>query len=181
MRLKPAPEWDVSQWFNTPRALQLSDFLGRVVVLHAFQMLCPGCVSLALPQAQRFHTSFSSDEVAVVGLHSVFEHHAEMQPDALAAFIHELRFSFPIGIDRHEAGARMPNTMQSYHLQGTPSTVLIDRDGKLRLARLGHVDSSELKKMIGVLLGEGLSLLSHEGEDQGLVCTPEVGGGALKS
>ena len=45
-----APPLQTNRWFNAP-ALQLSELRGRVVVLEVFQMLCPGCVSLALPQA----------------------------------------------------------------------------------------------------------------------------------
>jgi peroxiredoxin len=147
-------------------------FGGRVLVLHTFQMLCPGCVSLALPQAQKVHTMFAQDEVAVVGLHTVFEHHTAMQPHALKAFIHEYRLTFPFGVDRHEQGATIPNTMEAYQLRGTPGTVLIDKQGYLRLAHFGQVDSLELGKMIGLLLGERPDVLSGS-ENQGAVCTPE--------
>src|SRR5690606_20270412 len=39
-----APELQVSRWFNTPAPLSLAALRGRVVVVEAFQMLCPGCV-----------------------------------------------------------------------------------------------------------------------------------------
>jgi hypothetical protein len=44
-----APELTVAQWFNTPTPLSLEGLRRRVVFLHTFQMLCPGCVSLAIP------------------------------------------------------------------------------------------------------------------------------------
>ena len=37
-------------------------------MIEAFQMLCPGCVSHGLPQAQRIQHAFG-DAVAVLGLH----------------------------------------------------------------------------------------------------------------
>ena len=43
--LELAPTLQVRQWLNTPEAISLEGLRGRVVVLHAFQMLCPGCVS----------------------------------------------------------------------------------------------------------------------------------------
>lgn len=43
----PAPEWDAVGWFNSG-PLTLADLRGRVVVLEAFQMLCPGCVAHGL-------------------------------------------------------------------------------------------------------------------------------------
>ena len=47
----PAPPLQVAQWFNTKQPLTLEGLRGRVVVLHAFQMLCPGCVQHAVPQS----------------------------------------------------------------------------------------------------------------------------------
>ena len=48
-----APTWSTTEWLNTPEPLTLERLRGRVVLLHAFQMLCPGCVSRGIPQAQR--------------------------------------------------------------------------------------------------------------------------------
>ena len=42
-----APELSVTRWFNAPAPLSLAKLRGRVVLLHDFQMLCPGCVSYA--------------------------------------------------------------------------------------------------------------------------------------
>ena len=67
-----APEWQLGRWFNTDRPLSLSLLRGKVVVAHAFQMLCPGCVSHAVPQAEKVHQMFPREDVAVVGLHTVF-------------------------------------------------------------------------------------------------------------
>ena len=53
-----APELITTRWFNTDRALTLADLRGRVVVIEAFQMLCPGCVSHSLPQAMRVAETF---------------------------------------------------------------------------------------------------------------------------
>ena len=74
----PAPAWQISQWFNSERALSLADFRGRVIALHAFQMLCPGCVQQGLPQAARIARLFDPARVAVVGLQAR-QHHVGVQ------------------------------------------------------------------------------------------------------
>ena len=153
--LKTAPEWETVRWFNTPQPLSLAALRGRVVVLHAFQMLCPGCVQLALPQAQRIHDTFPRDEVAVVGLHTVFEHHAAMGPVALEAFLHEYRLGFPVGVDAPGGGTTVPRTMAAYGMQGTPTLVLIDRAGHIRKQRFGHEQDLRLGAEIMALLREG--------------------------
>ena len=153
---QPAPAWQTSQWFNTAAALQLQDLRGRVVVLHAFQMLCPGCVQQGLPQAQRIQAAFDERDVAVVGLHAVFEHHAAMTAVSLRAFLHEYRVDFPVGVDAHAADARdpIPLTMRAYGLQGTPSLLLIDRRGDLRLHAFGAAEDLAVGAAIAALVGE---------------------------
>jgi peroxiredoxin len=138
MKLSQAKPWQTSQWLNSPISLTLESLRGKVILLEAFQMLCPGCVSHALPQAQRAAEAFHKDDLVVIGLHCVFEHHsAQGTKDALQAFLHEYRISFPVGIDLAAPEGGVPLTMKAYGLQGTPSTLLIDRQGRLRKHKFG--------------------------------------------
>ena len=150
------PPWSTSAWFNSPGSLGLDDLRGRVVVLHAFQMLCPACVHHGLPQAQRLRATFPAQEVAVVGLHTVFEHHAAMTPVSLEAFLHENRIAFPVGVDAPaaEAGDPLPQTMRAYGMQGTPTLLLYDRGGRLRRHAFGTEDDLLLGAAIATLLAE---------------------------
>lgn len=143
-----------SQWFNSATPITLESLRGRVVVLHTFQMLCPGCVSHGVPQAVRVHETFAQRDVAVIGLHTVFEHHAVMGPAALEVFIHENRLRFPIGVDAAVPGQDLPATMAAWQLQGTPSLVLFDRAGRLRVKHFGQIDDLALGGIIGQLMGE---------------------------
>jgi len=148
-----APPWQVSRWFNSA-PLTLADLRGRVVVAHAFQMLCPGCAMQALPQMQRVRQIFPADRVAVIGLHTVFEHHEAQGPLALEAFLYEYRYAFPVGVDAHADGDPLPLTMRAYAMQGTPTLMLIDAQGKLREQHFGVLDDLALGAALGRLLGE---------------------------
>ena len=149
-----APEWQVEVWLNTPAPLELSQLRGRVVLLHAFQMLCPGCVSHAVPQAERVHREYAELGVAVIGLHTVFEHHAAMMPMALEVFLHEYRVTHPVGVDVAVDGIAIPATMRRYGMRGTPTLILIDRAGKLRMHEFGRMEDLRLGMMLGQLLAE---------------------------
>ena len=153
----PAPPWHISHWLNTPLPITLEALRGRVVVMHAFQMLCPACVAHGLPQAMRIREVFPEDAVCVVGVHTVFEHHAVMNFEALKAFVQEYRLNFPIGIDEPGGQSAVPLTMQAYGLQGTPSLVLIDKGGRMRLNHFGRVDDLVVGAAIGQLIEEGRS------------------------
>lgn len=152
---KLAPQWSIDCWFGTDGPLDLESLRGRVVVLHAFQMLCPGCVSHGLPQAKRVAAAFSTSDVAVVGLHSVFEHHDVMGPQALRAFLHEYAIDFPVGVDRPGTDGPLPQTMARYQMRGTPTLVLIDRAGRLRVQAFGRPDDLWVGAAVGGLLEEG--------------------------
>ncbi len=149
-----APPLEVSQWLNTDTPLTLEALRGRVVVVEAFQMLCPGCVSHGLPQATRVAETFRSEDVQVIGLHTVFEHHDAQTPVALAAFLHEYRIRFPVAVDMPGEGRYLPRTMKTYDMQGTPTMVLIDRAGRRRAQHFGDVPDLLLGAEIMSLLRE---------------------------
>ena len=154
MIVRPAPEWNIAEWLNSDVHLSLDAFRGRTLVALAFQMLCPGCVQQALPQLKRVSESFDPAEVAVIGLHSVFEHHeAQGRKEVLAAFLHENALRFPIAIDQ-PGPDNMPLTFRAYAMQGTPTLLLIDRLGGLRMQRFGHIDDLRLGAAVASLAVE---------------------------
>jgi thiol-disulfide isomerase/thioredoxin len=152
---RPAPEWQTAAWFNTPTPMTLASLRGRVVMLHAFQMMCPGCVLHGIPQAQRVAAAFADAPLTVVGLHTVFEHHDVMGPAALDVFLKEFRVAFPVAVDRPGAsGASLPATMQGYAMRGTPTVVLIDAQGLVRHHVFGPYEDLRLGHDLGKLIAE---------------------------
>lgn len=140
-----APELITEHWLNTPKSISLKELRGKIVVIEAFQMLCPGCVSHGIPQTRRIIDTFSAEDVAVLGLHTVFEHHeVQGQHAALAAFVHEYAITFPVGVDAPSSNNPLPQSMINYSLRGTPSLILIDRRGQYRTQHFGMISDLEL-------------------------------------
>jgi peroxiredoxin len=154
MTILSAPEFAAARWYNTPAPITLAELRGRVVMLHAFQMLCPACVAHGAPQAQRAYNLFRATDLAVIGLHTVFEHHRAMTPVSLEAFIHEYRLTFPIGVDQPSDDGPIPVTMRRYQMRGTPTTIIIGRDGCVRHHGFGQEDDLALGAKLGSLLAE---------------------------
>jgi hypothetical protein len=148
----------VSQWFNSGHPVTLDSLRGKVVLMHAFQMLCPACVMQATPQAVRIWQRYLLDEhdsaVAVIGLHAVFEHHHVMTPAALAVYLHEFRVPFPVGVDAAGIHGPIPQTMHAYGMQGTPTMLLIDAAGHLRKHHFGVESDKVLIADIDYLIAE---------------------------
>lgn len=150
-----APVWRIVRWLNASEPVDLEAQRGQVVVACAFQMLCPGCVSHAIPQLKALHELFTPLGAVVVGLHTVFEHHEAMTAAALQAFLHEYGVRCPVGIDAPAAdGTGIPQTMAAYRMQGTPTILLIDRSGRLRRQAFGHVSDMQIGAEVMQLLLE---------------------------
>ena len=162
-----APELEVTDWLNTDTPISLAGLRGRVVLIEAFQMLCPGCVSHSLPQASKVTQLFKPEDVTVLGLHTVFEHHsAQGTKEALSAFMHEYRIPFPVGIDAPSPVGTTPKTMTKYSMRGTPTTILIDRNGILRKQSFGRVEDMVLGAELMALVSESaLDIAEQKGQE----------------
>lgn len=75
----------------------------------------------------------------MIGLHAVFEHHDVMTVDALKVFVEEYRIAFPVAIDKPADSGTIPNTMASYQMRGTPTLIIIDQKGRVRLNHFGRM------------------------------------------
>ena len=178
-KLNPAPELLVQKWLNADEPLSLEKLRGKVVAIFAFQMLCPACIERSIPQAKRVHQIFSSKDVAVIGLHTVFEHHQAMQEESLKAFLHEYRVNFPVAIDlpSEDENDPIPQTMRTYRTQGTPTLLLFDRNGCLRQHKFGHEQDLVLGAEIMALLREesfNFTLTDNSSNNYGN-CSAETG------
>ena len=112
----------------------------------------------SMPQAirlwQHYRASPMANDVVILGLHSVFEHHAVMNPQALAVYLYEFKIPFAVGVDRPGQSSPLPVTMQAYGMRGTPTTLFIDRQGRLRAQHFGIEPDSDMVQRIDQLLGE---------------------------
>jgi peroxiredoxin len=149
-----APELLVERWFNTDQPLTLAGLRGRVVVIAAFQVLCPNSITCAVPQARKIYETFAPSDVTVIGMHTTFEHHDAFSGAVLKAFIQEYRLKFPIALDQPNPASPIPHTMERYQMRGTPSLVLIDRHGMVRKHAFGAVDDLRIGAEIGALTQE---------------------------
>ncbi|EPZ49904.1 antioxidant, AhpC/TSA family [Bacteriovorax sp. BAL6_X] len=142
----------VDKWVNCKDGHELDVEGPGIKIIHAFQMLCPGCVYRGIPQCIELYKKYNSENVIVVGLHTVFENHHAMTPDCLDVFIKEWRLPFPIGIDKRIEGNKIPETMKAYQLQGTPSLIIIDHLGEIQLQHFGYIEQEKLETFIDHLI-----------------------------
>ena len=71
-------------------------------------------------------------------------------------------------MDAHDPGVALPITMGRFQLRGTPSLVVIDRAGRIRVNAFGQVDDLAVGAILARLIDEPRSESKPD-------CGPDIG------
>ncbi|MFF8913898.1 TlpA family protein disulfide reductase [Streptomyces sp. NPDC015032] len=128
--------------------LDVADFQGKVVVINAWGSWCPPCRAEA-PYFNKVAKEMKTKDVEFVGINArdgnkslskTFEDDFDMAYPSLYDPTGKLLLSgFPKG---------------TVSLQSIPSTVILDKNGKIAARALGSIDDNKLHKMIDPLVRE---------------------------
>lgn len=140
----PAP--DVSGTTLTGEALRLSDYRGKVVVLNVWASWCAPCRAEA-PALNALSEEFLDDGVHFIGLNT------RDSQAAAEAFVASKGVPYPSLVDSD--GRIQVQFVDSLPPQAIPSTVIIDREGRVAARALGKVSESDLRGLIEPLITEG--------------------------
>ncbi|MFF8969917.1 TlpA family protein disulfide reductase [Streptomyces sp. NPDC014995] len=141
----PAP--DLSGKTLEDKQLAVSSFKGKVVVLNVWGSWCAPCRAEA-PNFQKVSTDLASQGVQFVGINV-----ADAQVKSALAFEKQYGVTYPSLYDpssklmlRFEKGTLNP--------QAIPSTLVLDRDGKIAARSLAALSEEKLRSMIAPVLAE---------------------------
>lgn len=116
----------------------LADHRGKVVLLNLWATWCGPC-RYEIPELQSLHDRYKGKGFEVVGV-SIDEGGAE----AVREFVDEQKMTYPVVLDPE---GKLANIMETSVL---PTTVLLDRDGKVVWKKMGAVmpNDTELEQSI---------------------------------
>jgi peroxiredoxin len=117
----------------------LSSLHGKVVILNFWYAACEPC-RLEMPALERYYQTHKSEGLVVLGANIVDD--AQTTQD----FSKTLGVSYPVFRD---PGQRAYDT---YQVNKTPSSFIIDRDGVIRQVTVGPLDTSALDETVRPLL-----------------------------
>ncbi|MFM8551027.1 MAG: TlpA family protein disulfide reductase [Nitrospiraceae bacterium] len=100
------------------QAVRSSDLKGKVVVLNFWATWCGPCKD-EMPALDRLRKHFDAQDVAVLTVTT------DVQREGIAGFLRELALSLPVLLDESR------EVSDAFTVRGLPTTVVIDRDGKL--------------------------------------------------
>lgn len=143
-----APAWKLNGLDD--KAVQSSDFKGKVVVFNFWATWCPPCVR-EIPDFVEVQKEFKDKGVVFVGVsvdkpRSKDKKDVEENKKKVKAFVEKMKINYPIvwgdkKVDKDYGG-----------ITGIPQTYVIDKKGVIRASHLGMISKKDLLKSLKPLL-----------------------------
>lgn len=122
------------------KAVKLSDFRGKRVVLNFWATWCPPCRA-EMPDLNRVAAAYKSQGVVVLAVDQL------ETPAKVAAFFSEVGIgASPAVIPIYDSQGTVA---QEYYVEALPSTFVIDSSGVIRSVTLGPVAAGTLEAQLG--------------------------------
>ncbi|MHC4508064.1 MAG: redoxin domain-containing protein [Planctomycetota bacterium] len=126
-----APEFEGGTWLNSP-PLKMSDFRGKVTVIHFYAFGCGNCVR-TLPYYNDWREQFPAESFRIVGIHRP-ETQRERQIEKVKEKAAEARIEYPIAIDNESLN------WNAWANGIWPSIYLVDKNGFVRYWWYGELN-----------------------------------------
>ncbi len=122
------------------RPQALSQWRGKVLVVNYWASWCPPCIR-EMPAFSRLHSHYAPWGVQFVGIG--MDEVSKMQ-----AFVKTTPVSYPL------LAADFANPNPALEIKGLPYTLVIGRDGRVEMTRLGPLDEATLEPLLRRLTGQ---------------------------
>ncbi len=119
----------------TGKQVKLSDYSGRPVLINAWATWCPPCQA-EMPDLNAFYQKNKAGGFIILGVN------AGETRDVAADFAKQQMLSFPILLDSNEA------LMDSLSIQDYPTSILVGKDGNIKLVHVGMFSAETLDQEI---------------------------------
>ena len=135
-----APELTLNDIKGT--ANSLSNYRGQVVLDNLWATWCPPCKA-EMPLLQEYYTQHKNDDFIVIAIED-----GDPTSDVIS-FVNEYSLTFPVWLDpTYQA------TDDVFKTKNLPSSYIIDRAGRVRLAWVGAINYTNLDRYVTSLIKE---------------------------
>jgi thiol-disulfide isomerase/thioredoxin len=129
----------------TGQVIQTDTLAGRVILVNAWATWCGPCV-VEMAGFQRVQDELGPGGFLVIGISADQE-----GPEVVRSFVQEMGITYPVTQGPHRVLGRL-----AAQVRGLPTSLLLDRSGRLVRKVEGLFPEEELRNAVTVLLAEGV-------------------------
>jgi peroxiredoxin len=118
----------------------------KPILLFFWSIFCEPC-RLEMPVLQKMHVQYKDAGLDVVGISL----DGEPLKSSIRGFVKQEGYTFKVVIDELDS-RELFKAADAYGVAGTPALFLVDRAGRIHLARAGRVREEELEKALQAVL-----------------------------
>ena len=167
-RAPRAPSISEGTWINSA-PLDLKSLRGRVVIVDFWTFGCYNCRN-TLPTLKSWHAKYFERGLTIIGVHSPESDH-EKSLDNVRRAVSEQKILYPVVTDNNF------ETWRAYGIGAWPTTVILDKEGRVRFTHIGEGRYEEMENVIRKLLaeeGKTAEANSAPGEPKGLSMSDKI-------
>ena len=137
--LQKAPELTLN--LITGKKLSLSDMRGKPVLITFWATSCPGCIK-EMPHLVELYNELHGKGLEVIGIAMPYD-----RPDHVMEMVKRKKLPYPIALDIQAEAVRAFGNVKL-----TPTSFLIDKQGKIIKHKIGEMDITKLHHQINTML-----------------------------
>ena len=123
-----------------------TELSGHIAVLNFWGSWCPPC-RVETPQFQQVYSEVQAQGVQFLGLNV-----KETNEQFATAFVQDKGITFP---SLYDPKGEVALAFRDYPASAIPSTIVLDREGRVAAVYTGEVRQEDLRSVLGKLIGEG--------------------------
>lgn len=127
------------------KQIALSDFKGRVVLVNFWATSCPGCIT-EMPKLAESYKQYQAKGFEVIAVAMAYD-----PPSHVVNYAKKNGLPFPVAFDTDGTLAN------AFDVQVTPTSIVIDQQGKIVQRIIGEVDFTVLHALLNEKLGRKAS------------------------
>ena len=129
------------------KPVALADFKGKVTIVDIWGTWCPPCRE-EVPHFVDLDKRYKDKGLAIVGINCNEQGPPDQVKKTIKAFAKENGITYPCVLNDEKTEEKVPN------FQGYPTTLFIDRAGKVRMLAVGNPGKDKLEGIVKILLAE---------------------------
>ncbi|KGR75022.1 peroxiredoxin family protein [Ureibacillus manganicus] len=131
-----APEFALSDLNG--KAVNLSDFKGKIVILNFWTTWCPPCIE-EMPEMQRFYEKNKDHRIEIVAVNLT---NFDNGQQAIESFVQDYGLTFPILLDKDGVVRRM------YEILTIPTSFILDTEGRVFQKIVGPMNEQMMDEIV---------------------------------